>query len=76
MRPLSIVVWHRFPESEKRLREELKKSEERFNQLKREYHQLERKFGYEVLLNGELIDILKEHDISFRDRLDYRKHPF
>lgn len=76
MKPVSIVVWHRFPESEKRLREQLKQSQYLFNQLKRDYHSLERIFGYEVLLNGELIDILNEHNISFRDRLEYRKHPF
>lgn len=73
---MHIVLEHRFPETEKRLRELLKVREDEYSKLKQEYHALERRFGYEVLLNGELIDILKANGIAFREHLEYKKHSF
>lgn len=76
MRRLFLVCEHRFPEHEKLLREQIKSLEDENQRLRRDFSSLEHKFGYEVLLNGELVDILKAHDIDFRQHLDYRKHPF
>ena len=73
---IHLVLEHRFPESEKRLRELLKGRDEAYHKLEMEFHALERRFGYEVLLNGELIDPLKSNDIPFREHLEYNKHPF
>lgn len=40
--------------------------------LRSKYHSLELRFGYEVHLNNELCDLLREHGISFRQLLDNR----
>ena len=38
--------------------------------LDKQYHSLELRFGYEVHLNNELCDLLRENGISFRSLLD------
>ena len=73
---IHIVLEHHFPESVNRLRELLKEKDQALSKLQMDYHSLERRFGYEVLLNGELIDILKANGISFREHLEYKKHSF
>lgn len=74
--PLHIIVEHHQPEFVKILQADLLSANLEIDKLKSELRSLEHKFGWEVTLNGELIDLLNQHNIPYRSLLDYSKHPF
>lgn len=73
MRRQYIVIEHRIPELVKKLREELKDSRALIEKLKHDYRDLETRYGYEIYLNSELVDLLNAHSIPYREALDYKK---
>lgn len=68
-----IVVEHRQPEQVKALRREIENLRFQVRDLKTAYQNLENKYGYEVYLNGELVDLLREHQIPFRQLLSHEE---
>lgn len=56
----------------KQLQNENNRLIEQLNIVKKNYHDLELRFGYEVHLNSELCDLLRDNGISFRALLDNR----
>lgn len=71
-----LVIEHRFPDYEKRLRDQLNDAHAEIEKLKHEHHILEIKYGWEITLNNELIDLCNQYHVPYRDLLDFRKHPF
>lgn len=55
-----------------RLQSELFRLQADFDALRKRYHDLESKYGYEVHLNTELCDICRRHGFDFRPLLDSR----
>lgn len=68
-----IIVEHRQPELYKRLQRENESLRAVIAELKLSYSSLETKYGYEVYLNSELVDLLNAHDIPYRKFLDKRE---
>lgn len=71
-----IIVEHRNPEYVKTLRVQLQEAHQKINNLSRELHALEIRYGYEVNLNNELVDLCRSHGVPFRETLDFKRHPF
>lgn len=76
MKRLYLVVEHRQPERVIRLQSELSSLRSEIVSLKKMLSTLEQRFGYEVNLNAELIDLLNSYHVPYRDKLDFRKFPF
>ena len=68
-----LVIEHRRSEIEKKLIEELKRLRSEQAQLRRQYLQLEQRFGDEIRINAELIDLLKANGIRYRQIWDHRE---
>lgn len=66
-----VIVEHRTSSALNNLRDQNRALQSAYDKLKRDFRQLEVRFGEEVHLNSELIDILKAHKIPFRDSLSH-----
>lgn len=71
MKKQYIIVEHRTSSSLNNLRDQLRDLQSAHDKLKKDFRLLEVRYGQEVHLNNELIDILKSHKISFRDALSH-----
>lgn len=71
-----FIVELRQPALVVRLRNEVSRLHSEVESLTRRLSTLEQRFGYEVMLNSELIDLLNMNHISYREHLDFKKHPF
>ena len=60
-------------EKELKLEAEVARLKEELTKLQTEYANLEVRYGYEVTVNGELVDLLREHKIKFRPALEAAK---
>ena len=67
-----IIVEHRNQAAYDAALREVARLKEELQRQKRAYFDLERRFGEEVVLNVELVDLLKLHHIQFRQLLDHR----
>lgn len=72
MRSKHLVVELINHDTVNRLKNELDFNKAELNKLRKRYHDLEVKYGYEVHLNCELCDICKAHGYDFRPLLDSR----
>lgn len=68
-----LIVELRKPEELDELHKEIDSLRQQIERLKRELRACENKYGYEVMLNGELVDLLRAHHIPFRELLDKAK---
>ena len=66
------IILHR-PETERNLEAKIRVLEMEVDKLRKEFHSLENKYGYECNLNNELIDILRSKNIPFRPALESAK---
>lgn len=57
-------------EKELMLEKEVARLKEELEKVRADYANLEVRYGYEVTINGELVDLLKEHKIKFRPALE------
>ena len=69
MKKQYIIVEHRTSAALNNLRDQLRDLQVSYDKLKKDFRQLEVRYGEEVHLNSELVDILKAHKISFREAL-------
>lgn len=76
MKRLYLVVEHRQPDRLIRLQQEIAELQLRNDALHKSLSTLEQKYGYEVLLNSELIDLCKMYNVPFRKELEFKKFPF
>lgn len=72
MKKQYVIVEHRSNKALDRLRSDLRKSTDCYNDLLRKYEILERKYGEEVYFNSELIDLLRVNKIPYRSALDHK----
>lgn len=68
-----LVLEHRRPERETALMREVAQLRAEIETQRRAYHMLEDRFGVEVYLNAELVDLLKANGIRYRAQLDHRE---
>lgn len=68
-----LVIELRKPEDFEKLEKEIESLHAEIERLRRDLRACEVKYGYEVTINSELIDLLKAHKISFRQVLDRGK---
>lgn len=59
-------------DSVRKLQHDLAYSQSELTSLRKRFHDLELKYGYEVHLNSELCDICRKHGFDFRPLLDSR----
>lgn len=52
------------------LRDDLASAQAALEKLKRDYRSLEVRFGYEITVNSELIDLCRANGIRYRSGLD------
>lgn len=71
--PQRIIVQLEPSDSIRVLRERVDSLRSENKELKSRYQHVETKYSYEVLLNTELIDILRAHDIQYRKYLDHKE---
>lgn len=58
-------------ESVRRLQSDYAVTKKQLDDLRKRFHDLEVKYGYEVHLNSELCDICRRHGFDFRPLLDH-----
>lgn len=68
-----LIVELRRPEREEALRKENQRLQDELKRMREAYHRVEQSLGVEVYLNGELVDLLRMHQINFRQMLDHRE---
>ena len=66
-----LIVEHRNSAAYENLRREVDRLRAELIQLTKRFHDLEARFGQEVMINGELVDLLKMNGIRFRETLAY-----
>ena len=78
MKKQYVIVEHRNSQAFNNLKKRVNELELNNEHLKFRLNECEHKYGNEVMLNGELIDLLKQHNIPFRSALShsYRKNNF
>lgn len=68
-----IILEIRRPDREEALRAENERLKDELKNLREAFRRCEESLGVEVYLNAELVDLLKAHDIKFRQLLDHRE---
>lgn len=68
-----VIVEHRSSGQVKALQSQIRFLQKELSDLRVRHTQLESRFGYEVFLNAELIDLLREHGIPFRKLLSHEE---
>lgn len=66
-----LIIEHRSPAFEQRLRDEIKSLQHRLQALEYSYRQMVVKYGAEVEYNALLCDLLRSHGIPFRHVFDH-----
>ena len=69
IREHTVIVEHRQPEYVKHLQRQIFDLKSEVQRLKMELMTATNKYGYEVMLNGELVDLLRENHVPFRPLL-------
>ena len=67
---LKVHIVHEEAAKVKGLRRELDKIRDELVEVRRRYQALEVKYGYEIHVNSELIDLCRLHGIKYRPGLD------
>lgn len=70
MKPLRIRVEYVETAEQLALRDSLASSQAALEKLRKDYQRLEVRFGYEVTINNELVDLCRTHGIRYRSALD------
>lgn len=71
MKKQYIILEHRSPAYELRLRDEIKTLRHSLEGLRRDLRFLEIKYGAEVQYNNSLCDLLRQNDIPFRSVFEH-----
>lgn len=71
MKKQYVIVEHRSNRALDNLRNQSREIQSKYDKLLKDYHRLEMMYGEEVMLNGELVDILKMNQIPFRSSLSH-----
>lgn len=71
-----IIVEHRQPGQIQALKAEIAQLKAELKKQKQINSDIVTKYGYEVYLNGELIDLLRASQIPFRATLDHAKRRY
>lgn len=71
MKKQYVIVEHRSNKALDNLRNQSREIQNKYDKLLKDYHRLEMMYGEEVMLNGELVDILKINQIPFRSSLSH-----
>ena len=73
IREHTVIVEHRQPEYVKHLQRKILTLTADVQRLKMDLLTVTNKYGYEVMLNDELIDLLRENQIPFRPLLSRKE---
>lgn len=78
MKKSYVIVEHRNSVAFNRLKEQVQDLQTKLTMLRQKYRDLERVYGNEVFYNNALCDLLREHDIPFREvfSYEYRKNRY
>lgn len=76
MKKLYLVLEHRQADVLLRLRAQNDALKHQVEVLSQRVITLEQRFGFEVMLNSELIDLCNLNNIPYRETLNFKSHPF
>ena len=71
-----VIVEHRQPGQVQALKAEISQLKAELKKQKKIYNDIVMKYGYEVYLNGELVDLLRASQIPFRATLEHAKRRY
>lgn len=75
MKKQYLIIEHRSAAALQRAHDQIRQLRQQLEDLQQQYQHLEIRYGWEVMLNNELVDLCREKGVNFRPALDRSKRP-